>query len=161
MVVTNTVGCGGIKSLILLSIILEGRNEALRKLGEYMENKYTVIAEKLLAEHNITVREYRKSMTGRAFIKERQIIVPHPTGKISLLIFCHEVGHIVIGETKPRFLEEYLAEKWAMDYFHKIGLRVPRTYVARAKRYISYKVRQAKRRGLTKSLGQEVYHFIK
>ncbi len=126
-----------------------------------MKNQYTEIAEALLKEHNITVRQYRKSMTGRAFLKEREIIVPHPVGKISLLVFCHEVGHIVNGEIKPRFREEYLAEKWAIDYFHAIGMRVPSSYTRRAKRYINQKVRQAKKRGLKKSLGQDVYHFIK
>jgi hypothetical protein len=124
-------------------------------------NKYTEIAEALLKEHNITVRAYRKSLTGVAYIKEREIVVPHPVGKISLLIFVHEVGHIVNGEIKPRYVEEYLAEKFAIDYFHKIGLRVPRSYVARAKRYVSFKVRQAKARNLKHIKHQGVYHFIR
>ena len=126
-----------------------------------MENKYTKIGNELLEKYGITVKQYRKSMTGRAYIEERQIIVPKPVGKISLLIFCHEVAHIVNGHIKPRYKEEYLAEKWAMDYFHEIGIRVPRTYVARAKRYVNYKIRQAKMRGLKHIKDQGVYHFVK
>ena len=126
-----------------------------------MENKYTEIAERLLKEHNITVRQYRKSMTGRAFIKEREIITPRPTGKISLLICLHEIAHIVNGEIKPRFKEEYLAEKWAIDTFRKLGMRVPQSYTRRAKRYIHHKVHQAKKRGLKKIGNQAVYHFIR
>jgi hypothetical protein len=124
-------------------------------------NRYEEIAESLLQKHSITVRQYRKSMTGVAFIKEREIIVPKPTGKISLLIFCHEIAHIVNGEIKPRYYEEYLAEKWAIDYFHSIGLRVPRSYVQRAKRYINFKVHQVTVRGRKQSLDNKVYHFIK
>lgn len=126
-----------------------------------MENKYTEIAERLLKENNITVREYRKSMSGRAFIKEREITIPKPTGKISLLICLHEIAHIVNGEIKPRFKEEYLAEKWAIDKFRELGMRVPQSYVRRAKRYVSYKVHQAKVRGLKHIKDQSVYHFIK
>lgn len=100
-------------------------------------------------------------MSGVAYIKEREIVVPHPVGKISLLIFVHEVGHIVNGEIKPRYVEEYLAEKFAFDYFHKIGMRIPRSYTERAKRYIRRKVRQAKARGLKSIKDQAVYHFIR
>jgi DNA-binding transcriptional regulator PaaX len=126
-----------------------------------MKNQYTEIAERLLKENNITVRQYRKSMSGRAFIKEREIIIPRPTGKISLLICLHEIAHIVNGEIKPRYKEEYLAEKWAMDKCRELGIRVPRSYTRRAKRYISFKVHQAKKRGLKKIRSQSVYHFIK
>jgi hypothetical protein len=124
-------------------------------------NKYTEIAEKLLKENNITIRSYRKNMSGVAYIDSREIVIPHPNGKISLLICLHEIAHILNGHIKPIFKGEYLAEKWAMDTFRKLGFKVPQSYTRRAKRYISYKLHQAKVRGLKKIGNQSIYNFTK
>ncbi|MFA7708341.1 MAG: hypothetical protein WCX73_05310 [Candidatus Pacearchaeota archaeon] len=124
-------------------------------------NKYTEIAEKLLKENNITVRSYRKNMSGLAYIETREIIIPHPNGKISFLICLHEIAHILNGHIKPKFKGEYLAEKWAMDTFRELGFRVPQSYIRRAKRYVRHKVHQAKVRGLKKLGNQSIYNFIK
>lgn len=126
-----------------------------------MINKYTEIAERLLKENNITVKKYRTNMTGRAWIKSREIIIPHPNGKISLLITLHEIAHIVNGKIRPKFRSEFMAEKWAMDTFRKLGMKVPQSYTHRAKRYVSFKVHQAKIRGLKQTIGRDIINFIK
>ncbi|MBI4375412.1 MAG: hypothetical protein HY549_03085, partial [Elusimicrobia bacterium] len=43
--------------------------------------------------------------------------------------------------------EEYEAERWAFDRMREAGIAVPRKSLRRAKSYVAYKIRQARRRG--------------
>ena len=125
-----------------------------------MNNKYEKIAIDLLRRYSIQVRNYRKKTTGRAYIKTREIEVPHPKTRVSLLVFCHEVAHIIYGEIKPKYYSEFLAEKWAMSYVRKMGIRVPHSYIQRAKKYILFKIKQADKRGRKKGIPKIVTDFI-
>jgi hypothetical protein len=95
---------------------------------------------------------YRKGLSGRAWVKSRKISVPEPTTRRRLQIYLHEVAHVVLNHTnkKPRHLEELEAEQWSFRVMRAEGIPVPRKSVQRAKSYVRYKIKQAKRRGAKK-----------
>lgn len=94
----------------------------------------------------------RRTLSGRAYSPE-WISVPRPFTRRALHIFLHECAHVVLGHVgpktgrKPRHVEEYEAERWAFDRMREAGISVPRKSLERAKRYVAYKIRQAKARG--------------
>lgn len=95
--------------------------------------------------------KYRKSLTGRCFLRSRQIAAPRPVTRKALYIFLHECAHAHLhANTKrrsSRHLEETEAEQWAHARMREHGIPVPRAMTQRAKRYVAYKIRQALSRG--------------
>jgi hypothetical protein len=96
--------------------------------------------------------EYRKSLSGRAFLKERKLSAPRPVTRKSLYIYLHECAHFWLHSagSKPRHVEEHEAEMWAHRKMREAGIRVPRSMTKRAKSYVAFKIRQALRRGAKK-----------
>jgi len=101
---------------------------------------------------DVTIKRYRKSLTGCAYVKDRQIEVPRPVTRRSLHIYLHELAHIVLNHQrqKPRHIEEYEAETWAFAKMREHGVSVPRKSLQRAKAYVDRKIRQAEARGAKK-----------
>ena len=90
----------------------------------------------------------RRPMTGRVSYRSRVVSFPEIKTRKSLYIACHELGHIVHGMIRPVYVGEYRAEKYAHDLMRTMGFSVPRSMTIRAKRYVSMKIRRAKKRGL-------------
>lgn len=124
------------------------------------QNKFVLLFEKIARENNIIFEYHFKSNVGRAFIEERKILISKPINRDRLFVAFHEIGHIINGHIKPRYLEELKAEQYAIMKMREVNIPISRKARARAKEYISYKVRQAQRRGL-KKLDSRAKRFIK
>jgi len=125
----------------------------LREAKAAWRERYQAIAAKHTPE-GVTVVE-SSGMYGKWFCRERRIKAPKPVGKMSLFIYLHECGHAHLGHCynrkvcpKPRYLQEYEAEQWAIRVFRQEGLSVPRRVLQRAKEYVAMKVQRADRRGV-------------
>jgi len=121
----------------------------------------------------VRVVRIRKTLSGRAY-SAAEIAVPRPVTRRALHIFLHECAHVALGHVKaahfaptlphggpgpvqaaseprvrrkPRHVEEYEAEQWAFDRMRESGIPIPRKSLRRAKSYVAYKIRQARRRG--------------
>jgi len=123
------------------------------------ENRYVQIFEEEARKNNITWVYGFKGNCGRAYIDERRVIVSIPINRDRLIVCLHEIGHIVNGHIKPRYIEEMKAEKFAILKMKEFGIPISRKAKARTKNYVSYKIRQAKRRGL-KKVSSEAKRFI-
>lgn len=124
------------------------------------ENKYIILFERIAQENNIKYEYHFKSNVGRAIIKERKILISKPINRDRFFIALHEIGHIIQGEIKPRYKEEYLSEQFAICKMREFKIPLSRKARARSKGFIKYSVRKAKRRGL-KKLNNKVKSFIK
>jgi hypothetical protein len=99
--------------------------------------------------------EYAKSNRGRVYFVSRRCIIPQIKSRATLYVACHELGHVVEGYVKPVYIGEYRAELYAHDKMRELGFSVPRKATARAREYVSMKIRRAKKRGL-KSVSSQV-----
>jgi hypothetical protein len=97
---------------------------------------------------DITI-EYRKSLSGCAWVPIRKMSVPKPRTRRALHIYLHEVAHIVLDHRrqKPRHVEELEAEQWATATMRKHGVPVPRKTLKDSKAHVARAIRKAKRRG--------------
>jgi hypothetical protein len=118
---------------------------------------YRAIVRKMRQRHDITVRRWRTSMTGRAWRVyhdnghiQNLIEAPMPKTPISLAIFLHEVGHHVIGfeRYKRRCEEEYHVWLWALDEMRRHGIEPDARVQRRFELSMQYAVNKAVRRGL-------------
>ena len=117
----------------------------------------------------VRVVRIRRTLSGRAY-SAAEIAVPRPVTRRSLHIFLHECAHVALGHVfaptlphgglgpgqaaseprirrKTRHVEEYEAEQWAFARMRESGIPIPRKSLRRAKRYVAFKIRQARRRG--------------
>jgi len=124
----------------------------------------------------VRVVRIRKTLSGRAY-STAEIAAPRPVTRRALHIFLHECAHVALGHVKavetpefgptlphggpgpaqavsgprikrkPRHEEEYEAEQWAFARMRESGIPIPRKSLRRAKSYVAYKIRQARRRG--------------
>ena len=104
---------------------------------------------------DIIVEMNRTNLSGRAYVNAKTIHVPKPVTRRALHIFLHEVAHVLLGHgtadwcppPKPRYVEEFEAERWALDVMRKEGVAIPRKVTASARAYVARKIRQAEKRG--------------
>ena len=117
----------------------------------------------------VRVVRIRRTLSGRAY-SAAEIAAPRPVTRRALHIFLHECAHVALGHVfaptlphggpgpaqaaseprimrKPRHVEEYEAEQWAFARMRESGIPIPRKSLRRAKSYVAYKIRQARRRG--------------
>ena len=104
----------------------------------------------ILDEHGLSVRRWRSSTTGCAYIELPEIEGPEPRGRVSFAVLAHEVGHKALGHghSKPRWQEEVEAWEYAIAQFERFGLGEPGVGVMRrADRGIRHSFGMALRRG--------------
>jgi hypothetical protein len=104
----------------------------------------------LVDEHGLTVRRWRSSTTGCAYIDIPEIEGPEPRGRVSFAVLAHEVGHKALahGRSKPRWQEEVEAWDYALAQFERFDLGPPGAGVERrARRGIAHSFGMALRRG--------------
>lgn len=111
---------------------------------------------------NVNKILFRKSLTGKAFMKRGLMVCPKPLTRKSLYIFLHECAHFALhaGNRKPRHQEEVEAEKWAHQRMREAGIAVPRSMTSRAKRYVRRKIAQARKHG-AKAISAEARRFAR
>ena len=129
---------------------MEFSREVMRRAKEEARDRCIDVA---MAETPAAIRYVvpRRSLTGRAY--EDHIEAPRPFTRKALYVYLHEVAHVALGHfhgRRPRHLEEYEAEQWAHKRMRAHGIPVPCAMTQRAKRYVAWKIDQAKRRGAKK-----------
>ena len=93
--------------------------------------------------HMIRVRKwlpYNGRRTSRdvvyeAFIDHGQVNIPVPTDRYSFYVCMHEIGHIVKGERNFAYMQEYVAEQYAIAKCMKHGY-LTKEIEDSAKRYV-------------------------
>ena len=135
--------------------------DKIKQGKEEMKQRCIDIALKYTPESVMYIRE-RKNLSGKAY--RTHIEVPRPFTRKSLYIFLHECAHVILEHhgagKKKRYIEEFEAEQWSIKTMRIEGISVPREMLARAKNYVTRKVKQAQARGL-KTVNRDVKKFIK
>lgn len=111
-------------------------------------NKYEVAGKELLARHSITIKTVRKSMSGIAYLEDRVISAPAAKSPLSFAILAHEVGHIVNGSIRPRWLEELRAWEFAIESFKQFHLSVSKEVRQRMRYSLAYALAKALNRDM-------------
>ena len=131
----------------------------LARLRAESSAKFAEIGMRMVKEADIREVKPRKSLSGCAYVEERTIEAPWPTTtRKRLYILAHECGHVVLnhrGRKKPRYVEEYEAEQYAIETLRKHDVAVPADMLKRAKAYVARKIRQAEARG-AKSIDSKI-----
>ena len=69
----------------------------------------------------------------------------------------HEIAHIINGDTKPRYLDEFMADKFALDKFNEMGLDTTQ-FLKRMKWHVLSRVAMSTNRG-HKNVSQIIKDF--
>jgi hypothetical protein len=134
-----------------------GHATASRPRRQTMEERYDEITRRMLQEHGVRVRRWRRHMSGIAwevYYRDGRTVklieAPRPRGPMSAAVFLHEIGHHAIGfgTYKPRCLEEYHAWVYALRQMEALGLNVTDGVRRRMHNSLRYAVQKANRRGL-------------
>jgi len=129
---------------------------------------FTSIIQEMKARHDIRVKKWRTSMSGKAwrvYHHDGRVVnwveSPQPKTPISLAIFLHEVGHHVVGfETyRKRCEEEYHVWLWAINEMRRHGVEPDLRVLRRFELSMRYAVAKAVRRGI-KALPEPLKTFL-
>ena len=124
----------------------------------------TIAEAKKLIENKIVRRgfriHYRKSISGCVYWETKVCYIPEIKTRKSLYIACHELYHCLRDRKGKVYLDEFKAERFAHRFMRHLGFSVPRSQTRRAKRYVSWKIEKATRRGLSK-IDSEVKTYLK
>ncbi|MDP2672003.1 MAG: hypothetical protein Q8O68_00650 [Candidatus Daviesbacteria bacterium] len=126
-------------------------------------NKYHEIFWKECEQAKITNIQFKKTYEGRAYYDDRSIIIPHIKTAITLATALHEIGHIVIGDQKPSYYNEFLAEMFVQQKFKEHNIPLKRKILYDQKDYVAYCVHLSKKKKGPSSnkIRSEVRKFIK
>jgi hypothetical protein len=124
----------------------------LEKMKQIVENE--------LSQHKIKVVKWSKSSCGLAW--KTTIKIPEPVDFDTLGVCFHEIGHVVLEhwkKEKPRYVEEYEAEQFAIQKLRDYGF-YNKQYEYRAIGYVLSKIAQARNRGHNmKKLPKEIVQW--
>jgi hypothetical protein len=116
-------------------------------------NKYEEVAYAHLPD-GVEVKLH-KPYTGRARYSRMELVSPPPRGAKSCEIFMHEIAHFElhhpanrVGPKQSRYIEEYEAERWAIEKMRDAGLAVPLKIVYSCKKHVTWAIYKALKRGL-------------
>lgn len=70
-----------------------------------------------------------------AYIASRVVRIPKPVDSFKFHVCLHEIGHVVTGERLYGHLQEFNAEKWAIERAEYYGI-VDQEYIRDAKLYV-------------------------
>lgn len=120
--------------------------------------EYKLVFENICKKENIDWIYY--SGSGVAFIDKRLIKIKEPKSPKTMLTCLHEISHILMGDIRPSYYEEYLAVKKSLEMAKELKIKISRKIIKEEKRYIAYSLQQAIHRGL-KQIIPEVANYIK
>ena len=123
-------------------------------------NKYLKIFERIAKENKINFEYSFKSNVGRADFEQRKVFISKPINRNRLQTALHEISHILQGEIKPIYVEEYLAEVLSFEMIKKEGIPISKKARDRSKKHIAYMTQKAIHRGL-KKIDKRVKNYIK
>ncbi len=78
----------------------------------------------LLKKHKIGVRAWSTTSCGMAWIKKREIKIPVPTNEDRFGVCMHEICHIIDGNGKTRFEEEFWCDAFAREQMELLGFDI-------------------------------------
>jgi hypothetical protein len=111
---------------------------------------------------NVRYVQIRKSLSGSAGLRARnakfgeyegigRLSAPRPITRRALHIFLHECAHFTLHDglkqgERPRYVEEFEADQWAIAKMREAGIPVPRSVITRAKEHVAHKLERVKRK---------------
>ena len=102
-----------------------------------MKPNYERIIYNLAKQHKITIKKWRSTDTGEAYIRLRSIEIPDPKSINRFLTGLHEVGHVVKDKDhNPLWKSEHIAYKYAFDYCDEHDIKYTELNVKRASNYV-------------------------
>ena len=83
----------------------------------------------------------------------KEILCPNPYhGRNELFVFIHECGHYWLRHwdrgLNHYHVEEYEAERWAIETLRRHGIAVPRRGLHEAKKYVRWCISQDEKKGI-------------
>ena len=116
---------------------------------------------KLLRHYKIHVYQWSKSSSGHAYYNQRRIKIPHPTDVDRFAVCMHEIKHIIDGNGKFRFEEEFKADMYALEQIELLGFDGGKEWIHRSKWHILSRIAMAHNRGLDhKNISKEIRDFF-
>ena len=110
--------------------------------------KYMTIASRVTPKdvavmNSKSLRGKAMRYTGGPFTGTYAIEVPNPNTKRRLLVYLHEIGHILLGHIddnnkRSKSQCEYEAEQFAIAEFVQNGIELPSKEIENGRRYIAY-----------------------
>lgn len=133
----------------------------MRRLAPKNQFFYFAVIEQECRRNNITINPFpMEDGYGRANYEAKMIRIPKIKSKEAVLISFHEIGHLLYGRVKPNFVNEYLAEKFAIEKGKELGC-YSEAYIKNAKLYVLHKMDEAYKRGLKlENIPEEVICFL-
>lgn len=111
-------------------------------LNKYAKNVETIDYEKIIRseirKRKIRVQKWcteEPENSYEAYISTRVVRIPKPVDSFHFHVCLHEIGHVVTGERLYGYLQEYNAEKWAIERAEYYGL-IDEDYIRDAKVYV-------------------------
>lgn len=94
--------------------------------------------------------------------EDRVILIPNPKTSYQFLICLHEIGHVLRGFRNTCYMEEFVAEEWAIREAAKHGVSSPKYEKTAAHLLLAY-IKHDIHRGRTskKRISVKVKKFIK
>lgn len=72
----------------------------------------------LCAEHGIEIR-WSNGSRGRAWRRDRRVVLPPVRGEMSYLLALHEIGHIIGENPRLKLDQEVAAWEWALAHYDR------------------------------------------
>ena len=116
------------------------------------------IARQWFKIHKVKKITYGKSLSGKAWCKEKRLRIPPPTTRKRMYVIAHELGHLALHTktSKRQFIQEFEAEQYAHTLMRRFNIKVPRAMTKRAKDYVQYRINLSVKRGLKASIPKEI-----
>ena len=110
--------------------------------------RYLAIAAKLKAQAGVTKHRVRTTLAGYAS-HDGTISAPKGRSRRELYIVAHECAHLALNhfsKKKPRYLEEFEAERWAHAALRRHGVPVSAFLTEMARQHVTLRIIEALRR---------------
>ena len=132
------------------------------KFEGHSKNKFENILNQELKKNKVKVKTWNKENEGLAWTQDREIAIPRPKSRVSLMWGLHEIGHVVLRhiDGKRRYEEEYEAEMWAISKAKEYGI-TSRRYEMTAKAYVFHQIAEAMNRGhRIEDIPKDIYKWL-
>ena len=111
-------------------------------------------------KHKIKVYKTSVTSSGHAFYKTRKIKVPVPTNLDRFAVCLHEIKHIIDGNGKSRFEEEFKCDMFARNILIELGYSTT-DWDRRTRWHVLSRIAMAHNRGLNHSkINSEIRTFF-
>lgn len=93
---------------------------------------------------------WRPAWTDCDDLNRHSMLSPYPDTPYKSLVFLHECAHIANGDFRHEValhVQEYQAERTAMNWWRAEGKKVPREYLREAKAYVRECIKSDRKKG--------------